>query len=216
MKRITVHLNGSSHELLAQDAPVAIAQGQVPDESVWNSTFYATDGSGVKYVQNSSDATYRLYLPDGSFYDFNSTRQRKSTPDHTDLVWVRRANRLTDVNGNYIQFLLPDQGIPAEVAAYPNGYWQDQLGRKFPVMMPSHNPTAPLEQSFTMPGMSQPYILRWKLLKGSSEATSTLTNHNTEILYPGAWQMHGSAPEYAALFATGFDHSCSPGARSTR
>ena len=104
MKRVTVYVSGSSHELLAQDEPVAITKGQVPAESVWNTTFYATDGSGLKYVQDPGTDTYRLYMPDGSFYDFSPTREYKST---TEFVMVRRANRIKDVHGNFVEFFLP-------------------------------------------------------------------------------------------------------------
>ncbi len=180
IKRVMVHLpGGGSQELRAQDAPIYIAYGQIPPPSAWEGSFYATDGSGLKYVQDTTanPAIYRLFMPDGSFYDFNATRESKNS---VEGVQVRRANRLTDINSNFVQFNAPTTN-------YPNGFWTDQLGRTFPVMIPRETPAIPvnqtiLEQTFTLPGMSQGYILRWKKLKGNTAGESAFTDfYNQEL-----------------------------------
>ena len=194
VRRITVYLpGGGSHELVAEMEPIATSgYGQGAPASAWEGTFYATDGSGVKYVQNSAanPAVYRLYMPDGSFYDFNPTRENS-------LKQPRRAYRLTDAHGNYAQFY-------AATTAYPNGYWKDTLGRDFPVMIPGEAPAMPsntevLTQSFAMPGIdpNTPYKLRWKRLQGSSAATSAFTpNQNYQLKYAGHTQTGASPTTY--------------------
>ncbi len=190
IRRITIYLpGGSSHELRADDEVHSMSNTQTsPPASVWEGDFYATDGSGLKYHQNSSAGTFRLYMADGSFYDFNSSLENKSS---SDPISVRRANRLTDINGNFVQFNAP-------TTAYPNGSWSDELGRTFPVMIPSETPSMPanqsiLNQTFTLPGMSQGYTLRWKKLQGSSAETSGFTDFNTQILkYAGHISGFGS------------------------
>ena len=203
VKRIMVFLpGGASHELRAAEEPIWLTGGMAPDESVWNTTFYAVDGSGLKYVQDSTatPAKYELWLPDGSRYDFNPTREDKGS---TDVTQIRRGSRLTDVNGNYVQF-------NAAATGYPNGSWTDQLGRTFPVMIPRETPTlAPtagvLEQSFTLPGMSEPYVLRWKRLKGATAADSAFTDFGTQVLkYPGHTNMDYQNPtSYSPSLFTG-------------
>jgi RHS repeat-associated protein len=184
IRRLTAHLpGGESHELIAQHDPIPVPTlGQGVPASAWEGTFYATDGSGIKYVQDSANQVFRLWMPDGSFYTFNSGAPESKTS--TDPTPVRRANKLTDAHGNYAQFY-------AATTAYPNGYWKDTLGREFPVMMPRETPSMPSntevwEQSFTLPGMSEPYVLRWKRLEGSSAATSAFTpDQNYQLKYAG-------------------------------
>lgn len=211
MKRITVHLPGASHELIAQDAPTTdgISGDGPPDESVWDTTFYATDGSGLRYVQTPGSGLYRLYMSDGSFYDFNSTRESKNSVD--EIMMVRRAYRLTDVHGNYVQFNAPD-----EENGFPNGSWTDQLGRTFPIMIPRETPTLETEetvkvQEFTLPGMDEPYVLKWKRLKGADQSSSAFFDYaNRETSYPGAYQSYGYTGYYSpALFGgTGPTYTC--------
>lgn len=105
IRRMNVFLpGGESHELRASDAPTSSPN--------WEGTFYAADGSGIRYVQNSiaslGPILYRLYLPDGSYYDFSS--QSGSYGWNTSPI--RKAERLTDANGNYVQFNAPDGANP--------------------------------------------------------------------------------------------------------
>lgn len=205
IRRITVYLpGGGSHELRAQDGQIANPNlGQLPPASAWEGNFYATDGSGLKYVQDTTinPAVYKLYMPDGSFYTFNAARENKSTSE--PYMQVRRASRLTDINNNFVQF-------NAISEQYPNGSWTDELGRTFPVMIPRETPTMPvnlsvLEQTFVLPGMSQGYTLRWKKLQGNSAANSGFTDFLTQVLKYAGHTDRGQPPtSYSpSLFADG-------------
>lgn len=180
LRRVLAHLPGGGvHELRADDTPIATnPTGTPPPDSAWEGNFYSTDGSGIRYVQQNSSGLYRLYMPDGSYYDFNSTREGKNSVE--PYINVRRASRLSDVNGNYVQF-------NAATSQYPNGSWTDQLGRTFPVIIPRETPSIPenetiLEQTFVLPGMTQGYTLRWKKLKGNSANESAFTDFDTQEL----------------------------------
>ncbi len=153
IQRITVFLpGGESHELRASDAQMPFPDLGLPPDA-WDDTFYATDGSGIKYVQDNG--TFRLYLPDGSFYDF------ESGPG----TGIRKATKLTDANGNFVQFNEPD----TQPDIYdPYGSWTDQLGRKFPIMVPLETirllSGSEHVDEFRLPGMEPPYKLTWKQL----------------------------------------------------
>ncbi len=173
IRRVTIFLSGGqSHELRAQDAPLTIPNnGTVPPNSTWEGSFYATDGSGLKYVQDSNSDLFRLYFPDGSYYDF-STSTRTIDEGPTSLIVqmpVRYAERLTDADGNFVQYNLPD----TQTGNDPYGSWTDQLGRVFPVMMPSDKTQVAwrddieineVNDSFVLPGMTEAYTLRWRRL----------------------------------------------------
>lgn len=207
IRRITVFLpGGGSHELRASDAPVSNTNpGNAPPSSAWEGTFYSTDGSGMKYVQDSAASphpVFRLFMPDGSYYDFNIDREDKST---TDFTQVRRGYRLTDVHGNYIQFNAPTTSLP-------NGSWTDQLGRTFPIMIPRETPALPegktvFEQAFSLPGMGAQYTLLWKplLAESGAQTESALTDVRTQELHYAGTTSGGSNPtSYSpSLFTSG-------------
>jgi RHS repeat-associated protein len=155
IKRITVRLPDASYELRAGD-------GQVTNYSSTDGEYLSVDGSGVKYVQNSAAFLYRLYMPDGSYYDFKDQTEEKSSTDYHD---VRRARKLVDPHGNYVTFNDPNPNDPDD-----NGSITDTLGRTFPVVVPREGPQIPeneefLEQTYTLPGMSSPYVFRWERLE---------------------------------------------------
>lgn len=161
IERINVFLpGGESHELRASDDEHAADSNHVPPASAWEKTFCSYDGSGLKYVQDSQNNLFRLYLPDGSFYDFNTGSWENQDFEKPP---IRRAIRLTDANGNYAQYNGPESG-------YPYGSWTDQLDRKFPIIVPLSTPKfatsqSVLTQSFYFPGVSTPYVLKWKRLE---------------------------------------------------
>ena len=172
IKRLTVHLpSGETHELRANDTPVMSQNG-----FDWNATFYAVDGSNIKYIENSATNTYRLLLPDGSFYDFTNTRTT------LNLATIRKAAKFSDRNGNYTTYHEPD-------TTYPNGYWTDTLGRNIPVPFKPEMPTAPAVQNYQMAGMTGVYKFHWKKLKDTTAAESGLTDFSqqlqlTSVLFP--------------------------------
>ncbi|HEX8737372.1 MAG TPA: RHS repeat-associated core domain-containing protein [Pyrinomonadaceae bacterium] len=213
IQRVIVYLpGGGSHELIAQQEPIGINPAQGLPANAWEGTYYTTDGSGLKYVQDSANNIFVLWMPDGSFYTFKTGNTEPKSS--TDATPVRRAKRLTDAHGNYAEFKLPENS--AEQQSYPYGYWSDTLGRKFPVMVPRETPAMPadtevLEKSFVMPGINAntPYKLRWKRLQGTSAATSALTpNQGYQLKYAGHTQMINSPPNFSpSLFSSSLQMS---------
>lgn len=188
IRRITVHLpSGESHELRADDTPVVWERSsQCPPsggyscdpnsywlQSNWDRTYYATDGSNIKYIEDSTSnpATYRLLMPDGSFYDFESARS--GVYDST----ARKAVKFTDRNGNYTSYN-PTTGV-----------WTDTLGRTLSAPIAPTAPTTPTTAQspieYSMPGMTGTYKFHWKKLKGDSAAESGLTDFNQDLKHTG-------------------------------
>ncbi len=188
IRRLTVHLpSGESHELRADDTPVIWERSsQCPPaygyscdpnsywlQANWDRTYYAVDGSNVKYIEDSTanPATYRLLMPDGSFYDFESARS-----GHYGST-ARKAVKFTDRNGNYTSYN-PTTGV-----------WTDTLGRSLGAPI---TPTAPPQPTatespieYSMPGMTGKYKFHWKRLKGDSAAESGLTDFSQNLKYTG-------------------------------
>lgn len=187
IRRLSVRLpSGETHELRADDTPVAYSpSSQCPPvqyscdpnsvwlQENWNRTYYAVDGSNIKYIEDSTTtpATYRLLMPDGSRYDFASARTYQSNKT------IRKATTFTDRNGNYTSYNAT------------TGAWIDTLGR---TLMPPIGPSAPSEPTtaqnpitYSMPGMTGTYKFHWKRLKGDTAAESGLTDFNQELRYLG-------------------------------
>lgn len=159
VRRLVVHLpSGETHELRASDAIFSYPVGEGMDATDWNTTFYATDGSNIKYVQDSTTNLYRLLMPDGSYYDFSYA-----------YGWANKANKYTDRNGNYMTY---DD---------PTKTWTDTLGKSFTAPLAS-TPGSPTTQTYQLPGLNgttgdrPTYKFYWKQLKGSSADESGLTN----------------------------------------
>ncbi|HWT03934.1 MAG TPA: RHS repeat-associated core domain-containing protein [Pyrinomonadaceae bacterium] len=186
IKRLTVHLpSGESHELRASDTPVMYPGGQLPPFN-WNATFYAVDGSNVRYVEDAASGLYRLLMPDGSFYDFSGAR------DRLGLATIRKADRFTDRNGNFTTFH-PPGSVDSNGVTHPNGYWKDTLGRNIPVPFKPEAPGAPAVQEYRMPGMTGIFKFHWKKLKGATPEESGLGDFNqqlqyTYVLFPSDWE----------------------------
>ena len=170
--RIMVHLpGGETHEML-------VASG-----ASWNNTFYSTDGSNLKYVEDSTNNTYRLLMPDGSYYDFatgNTVQMNGST--------VRKGTKYSDRNGNHISY-------------NSSGVWTDTMGRTFEAPFGLAAPTSPTTAespiTYSMPGMTGTYKFQWKNLKGSSAAESALTDWTQNLKYSGGMYQIYQAPWWA-------------------
>lgn len=163
IKRINIHLpGGETHELRDE---TGYAQGSFPES--FDGVYYAADGSNIKYLQNSANGTYRLLMPDGSFYDFaaESSGLNRAT--------VRKALKFSDRNGNFT--------IYNDV----NGTWTDTLGRVLSAPFGLTAPSNPATQTYAMPGMTGIYKFQWKKLKGATAAESALTDFNQILKYPG-------------------------------
>ncbi|MGI8544185.1 MAG: RHS repeat domain-containing protein [Aridibacter sp.] len=193
IKRIQIHLpSGESHELRASDNPVIYPTNSSPNFD-FTGMFYAVDGSKMKY----DGSINRLYLPDGSTYDFGGeiTQNNKK---------IRKATLYKDINGNQLTFNAPN-------ATHQYGSWTDTVGRTIPVPMPLESPTTlptgPVD--YNMPGFNggtMTYKFHWKQLKGSSAATSGLTNFSDSLRYKGDYPGFGQSlrSSSTALFHTVF------------
>lgn len=173
IKRIMLHLpGGESHELRASDTPVSSIGSR-------NGIYYAADSSNIKYIHDSTTSTYKAFLPDGSFYEFNNG----STT----------ATKYKDRNGNYLQYNAPD-------GTYPNGSITDTLGKTIPVPFKPVAPSAPTgsssPQEYSLPGMTGKYKFHWKYLKNSSSSSadeSGLTDFTQTLLYWGDKYLSGGS-----------------------
>jgi hypothetical protein len=125
IRRLSIHLpSGETHELRADDTTTVYDRSTSPPQN-WNATFYAADGSNIKYIEDSTTtpATYRLLMPDGSNYEFAATTSYVSQSS------VRKAIKFTDRNGNYISY------------NDANGIWTDTLGRTLSAPIGPNAPT---------------------------------------------------------------------------
>lgn len=163
IKRLNIHLpGGETHELRDE---TGYAQGNFP--ASFDGIYYAADGSNIKYVQNSSNGTYRLLMPDGSFYDFAG--------EHTGLnhATARKAVKFSDRNGNFTTYNDAD------------GTWTDTLGRVISAPFGLDAPSNPVTQTYSMPGMTGTYKFYWKKLKDTTAAQSALTDFSQSLKYWG-------------------------------
>ena len=184
--RLSVHLpSGETHELRADDVPIIYsrssscppAYGYVCDpnsywlQENWNRIYYATDGSNIRYIEDSVNNTYRLQMPDGSSYDFSSSLSSHNSKS------VRKAVKFSDRNGNYTSY------------DTQTGVWTDTLGRTLTAPFGTAAPSSPTPANqpleYSMPGMTGKYKFHWKYLKGDSVAESGLANYNQDLKYTG-------------------------------
>jgi RHS repeat-associated protein len=177
VKRLVVHLpGGETHELRASDTPIAVATSDPDSQSNWNATFYAVDGSNLKYIEDAGATTpvFRLQMPDGSFYDFAT-----GSPVYAQSMTTRKAATYTDRNGNFTTYHAP-------TTTYPNGYWTDTLGRNIPIPLSLQPPASPTTQEYDMPGLNNndiTYKFYWKKLKDTNSGNSAITDFNTVLKY---------------------------------
>jgi RHS repeat-associated protein len=163
IKRLTVHLpSGETHELRVNDTPVTYPASDPPPSR--DGIYYAVDSSNLKYIQDSAAGTYKLLMPDGSFYIFDSATTGLS------LSTIRKANKFSDRNGNYTTYNAPN-------TTYPNGYWTDTMGRTISVPFGLHAPTSTGVQTYEMPGLGGntvvTYKFNWKQLSDTLPAGQT-------------------------------------------
>jgi hypothetical protein len=186
-RRIEIHLpGGESHELRADDIIKSYypENGNDPNninlQTNWNATYYAVDGTNLKYVEDSTTGTYRLLMPDGSFFDFSALEVGYP---NIGPYGVRKALSQSDRSGNTITYHDAN-------TTYPNGYVTDTLGRNLPlpvgIQAPTDPTTAGSPQIYSLPGLGSnmvTYQLHWKKLKGTTAAESGLTNFSQNLCY---------------------------------
>lgn len=207
VRRLTIHLpSGETHELRVDDTPVLYPPSSVcppangyscdPNDPSWqynwDRTYYAVDGSNIKYIEDSttSPPTYKLLMPDGSFYDFAATTTWFNQSS------ARKAVKFTDRNGNFISY--NDQ----------TGAWTDTMSRTLTPPIGTSAPTAPTAQTYTIPGMTGNFKFYWKKLKDTTAAESALTDFNQELKYysdkyhTGTYPYWGTRPAGTFLFGS--------------
>lgn len=157
VRRLQVQMpDGSSHELRHTSPNVSLSSNQT-----MSGTYFATDGSGLKYEYDSRT----LYLPDGSRYGMGSIGSPTAPTTFTD----RNGNRLTyDADANH---------------------WSDTLGRTInappiPMVVPGFpgaglNPGEYPYKLKKVGGADMTYTFKWKAL------ADALTDPNQELAFPG-------------------------------
>jgi len=166
VKRINVHLpSGESHELRMDDTPYVYPINGSPIAP--NGTFYAVDGSNIKYIEDAANNIYKLQMPDGSFYTFKNTREYYASAGSN----VRKAEKFTDRNGNFTTY------------NQSNGTWNDTLGRTIQIPFGTNSPAQPTVQTYSLPGMTGTYKFHWKKLKNTTAAESGLTDFSQNLKY---------------------------------
>ncbi len=168
VKRITVHLpSGESHELRSSDDINTYPMTGQPSFD-FNGTFYAVDGSNLKYHEDAASGRFELLLPDGSNYKFKTSKEFLSG-EETSLV--RKASVYADKNGNTTSY------------NSSNGVLTDTLGRNFAAPLGFEAPSTPTTSEnpnvYSLPGIGGghiQYMFHWKRLNGGSQAESALTD----------------------------------------
>ncbi len=155
IRRITLTMpSGETHELRMD------ASGDTQGTGNRNGYYYAADGSNIIYYENSSTNTYKLMMPDGSFYEFENL----SSPS---TVSQRKAEKFIDRNGNFTSYNLTTK------------VWTDTLNRSLSAPFGTSAPTAPEIIPYQLPGMTGEYKFHWKKLEDG------LTNPSDQLKYPG-------------------------------
>ncbi|NNE67334.1 MAG: RHS repeat protein [Pyrinomonadaceae bacterium] len=167
VERVKVHLpDGTSHEL-RKDNSVTIYPRDSNPVLDFDGTYFSPDSSNVKYVENASNNTFRLFLPDGSSYLFSSQVEPLSSVDPRR---VRKALEYLDVHGNRVVYDSINRAIT------------DTLGRNIqsPIDYGPIEPTTEQDpQTYLLPGLGDStieYKFHWKRLNGGTQAESAMTD----------------------------------------
>lgn len=185
IRRMHVYLpDGSSHELLADNDPHVFTNNQA-NEDDFLGTFYAVDGSRMRYESGSPSV---LYMPDGSRYIFPAFNKGEK------LI----ATRYIDRHGNVNEY------------NHDAREWVDTLGRGIGNPLPAKPVAGEVTYYRTKlvgGGDSPPYIFRWKHL--SEVLTVTDPDNLPRLHYAGDVKCgHNSypAPDFGPfLFTSHFD-----------
>ncbi|MEZ5425871.1 MAG: RHS repeat-associated core domain-containing protein [Pyrinomonadaceae bacterium] len=174
IKRIIVHLpSGETHELRSDDSIHVYNAGS--PQPTKNGIYFATDSSNIKYVEDSVGGTYKMLMPDGSFYEFAQGLSPLGATGQGPAV--RKAQKFQDRNGNTNTFNLQ------------NGAWTDTLQRNLKAPFGLTAPGLPTDeenpQIYSLPGMTGTFKFHWKRLKGETPQESGLTDFDQALKYLG-------------------------------
>jgi len=182
--RLYIHMpDGSTHEFRKSDLPY------YSDTIDTVGTFYAVDGSRMRYDSTSVD-TGTLYLPDGTRY-----------------VLGHPTSSIIDRNGNTQTFNETTR------------QWTDTLGRVIANPLPATTLSQPGDSYYNLPGLnggSLTYTFKWRNLSDSltlnaDGSTPTLRYMASHYLpnpnLPPTWTGYGNSPlaqssQYQSLFQT--------------
>ena len=172
--RIHVHMpDGSTHELRKDDAP---HNWGTETNYGYTGTYYAVDGSRMRFDFDPGAHSGILYLSDGGRYTFAAPQG----------AFQSIATQYTDRNGNTLTYNSTTK------------QWTDTLGRNLssplpaPPVMGGSAPTVG-DVQYSVPGLgtsSLTYTLKWRLLNDPATGETVLSNPdpdpNNRLYYPGS------------------------------
>jgi RHS repeat-associated protein len=207
IKRLRVMMpDGSSHEFRADDTILLCGNPSTGCAVDQSGTYLSVDGSKLRLTINS-DRSAVLYMPDGSFYGFDSNTI-VSQEGHP-------ANRYTDRHGNTMNY---------DVV---NRRWTDTLGRVITNPIPSRTSNLSVgDVTANFPsinGTTSNVVMSWRYLKDPNGGESGLNDPNQSLSYvssiycqgniargaPGAYLFAGAGRE-PRLCGPGFNTSGPP------
>ncbi|MEZ5306288.1 MAG: RHS repeat-associated core domain-containing protein [Pyrinomonadaceae bacterium] len=168
VKRISFHIpGGGTYELRAGDGVTMIPFGDNQTTPDFDDVFYSTDGSNLKYTEDSRNGIYKMQMPDGSVYLFASSLLRSNA----DRLSIRKAISQSDRHGNKLLFDNSANSLT------------DTIGRNLAApfdLKPPSTPTGPdSPKVYSLPaanGSTLDYKFHWKHLNGGSQDESALTD----------------------------------------
>lgn len=208
VRRLIIHLpGGETHELRADNTPEiyppnsycgpnppfgTVCPANFPfDQANWDRTYYAVDGSNIKYIENSPTNTFKLLMPDGSYYTF------ATTTGPLIQATIRKAVSFTDRNGNFTSY------------DSQTGSWTDTLGKTISAPIGLSAPADPTPtgnpQVYSMPGMIGTYKFHWKKLEnamGENMGIGNLKYLGDKIPNGTTWN---TRPAGSSLFVSNFE-----------
>jgi RHS repeat-associated protein len=188
---VTIHMpDGSTHELRKSDTPHTLGYVDM------SGTFYAVDGSRIRFDANGTANTGTIYMPDGTRYVLGST---------TSYIIDRNGNTLTYNHGNR--------------------QWTDTLGRVIANPLPATPTVGDFTYNLPgltgVNGGVQAYTFKWKELEdaltpidGSTPSLRVVAKHY--LPYPQYYPTNDNQPapatnyplqqssEYQYLFETAY------------
>jgi RHS repeat-associated protein len=107
--RVFIHMpDGSAHEFRRGNDQVYIDNGYVDK----NGTFYAVDGSRMRYDSTNNGETGELFLPDGAHYRFEGSTVKYIDRNGNTLIYNTVERQWKDTLGRDIKLPFPTSMVP--------------------------------------------------------------------------------------------------------